>query len=91
VAQDVPFCACVGDHRPLVLEYEKHHLWPIGMGGPEHKATLLLLCPSTHSSVHRILRDMVKNDWHPRRRHEPAYAHHVATLGYQAWVEAGRP
>jgi len=75
----------------MVRMSEAHHLWPVGMGGPQHPSTLLGLCPTTHDWVHAILRDMVKNDYHPRRRHEPAYAHHVATLGYQAWDAAGRP
>ena len=69
-----------------------HHLWPVYLGGPPHPATLVHLCPTTHSNVHRILRAMVKaGAWIPRSQGQPRYAHHVATLGYQSWDAAGRP
>lgn len=85
-------CVCVSDHRPTVLEPERHHLWPVYLGGPEHPQTLVLLCNTTHSNVHRILRAMVKaGTWLPRNPGEPRYSHQIATLGYQAWDAAGRP
>lgn len=87
-----PACVCVAEHRPTVLEPQAHHLWPIYLGGPPHPATLLGLCPTTHTNVHRILRAMVAaGAWLPRQTGQPVYAHHTATLGFQAWDAAGRP
>ena len=87
-----PPCVCVAEHRPPTRIAEGHHLWPVGMGGPAHPATLLGLCPSTHDYVHGILRAMVKaGHWIPRSQGQPHYAHQIATLGFQAWDAAGRP
>lgn len=85
-------CLCVKEHRPAVLEPESHHLWPVYLGGPEHQSTMVKLCNTTHSNVHRILRAMIKADkWLPRKAGQPAYSHHIATLGFQAWTAAGKP
>ena len=90
-APRVPPCVCVRNHTPMLRISEAHHVWPVGMGGPEHPATLLGLCPTTHDWVHGILRDFVKNGWHRHRHTEPFYAFQVATLGWQAWDAAGQP
>lgn len=87
-----PPCVCVAEHRPTVLEPQGHHLWPLYLGGPPHPETLVGLCPTTHTNVHRILRAMVKaGAWLPRNPGEPHYSHQIATLGFQAWDAAGRP
>lgn len=49
-------CQCVGKHIPKVMETEKHHIWPIGEGGPDIKENLLVLCPTTHSNIHKLWR-----------------------------------
>ena len=49
-------CKCVGKHIPRAMELHKHHIWPLGEGGPDTKANLLLLCPTTHSNVHMLWR-----------------------------------
>lgn len=62
------------------------------LGGPEHPATLISLCQTSHADVHRLLRAMVSAGmWLARDRGVPVYAHHIATLGFQAWDAAGRP
>lgn len=87
-----PDCQCCTEHRPAVLQPDGHHLWPKYLGGPEHPATLLGLCQTTHANVHRLLRAMVKaGTWLPREPGVPRYAHRIATLGFQAWDAAGRP
>lgn len=85
-------CVCSAVHTPAVLEPQRHHLWPVFLGGPATHATLVLLCPTTHTNVHRILRAMLKaGTWLPRALGEPHYSHQIATLGFQAWDAAGRP
>lgn len=85
-----PACLCCTAHRPPPLHLDSHHLWPIFLGGPPHPATLVSLCQTTHANVHRILAAMVKAQaWLPRRLGQPVYAHHLATLGFQAWQAAG--
>lgn len=85
-------CACSAAHRPSVLEPQRHHLWPVYLGGPEHKQTLLLLCPTTHTNVHRLLRAMVKaGKVLPRAEGAPFYSWTVACNGFNSWDAAGRP
>ena len=88
----LPPCQCSAEHRPAVMQVDKHHLWPVYLGGPEHPATLLGLCQTTHANVHRLLRAMVSaGTWLPRPPGVPRYSHQVATLGFQAWDAASRP
>lgn len=85
-------CLCAARHEPKVLEPQAHHLWPVYLGGPAHPATLLLICPTTHTNVHRLLRAMVKADAViPRAKGVPVYSWWTACSGYNAWVAAGRP
>jgi HNH endonuclease len=58
-------CNCVGKHIPKPMELHRHHIWPVGEGGPDTKENLLTLCPSTHSNVHRLWRLYEKHDGRP--------------------------
>lgn len=98
-AEIAPPCQCVADHRPPVLEPQAHHLWPVYLGGPAARGTLIGLCPTTHTNVHRSLRAMVKAGRILTRaelREEgrppvPIYTWTVACNGFNAWDAAGRP
>jgi len=99
MATPTPPCVCVAEHRPAVLEPQAHHLWPIYLGGPPHPMTLLGLCASTHTNVHRCLRAMVKAGRvlsqaelrEPGRPSVPRYSWVTAVNGFLAWDAAGRP
>jgi hypothetical protein len=58
-------CKCVGKHIPRAMELHRHHVWPLGEGGPDTKANLLILCPTTHSNVHMLWRLYEKYDGRP--------------------------
>lgn len=87
-------CLCVTAHNPNAVELHIHHIWPIGMGGPDEPANEVLVCPTTHSKVHRLLREAVKAGTDPAnlpwnmRRAFGAYAVTVAQSGYQQWKAA---
>jgi 5-methylcytosine-specific restriction endonuclease McrA len=49
-------CKCVSKHVPRALELHKHHVWPLGEGGPDARENLVILCPTSHSNVHRLWR-----------------------------------
>ena len=53
-------CSCAAEHRPPVLEYEAHHVLPIGMGGPDTADNRLWVCPTTHANIHELLRLMCR-------------------------------
>ncbi len=51
-------CRCVAEHRPPVLEYERHHVLPIYLGG-DPDGEKVWVCPSTHANCHELLRLML--------------------------------
>lgn len=55
-------CLCMTTHRPYPLELNAHHVWPLGMGGPDTANNIVWLCPSAHYNVHELLRHMVRAD-----------------------------
>ncbi len=52
-------CACVSEHRPPVLEFESHHVWPLYLAGPDDPTNRVWLCSTAHGNVHELLRLMV--------------------------------
>lgn len=91
-------CRCVAEHRPPPLELHRHHVWPLALGGPDVEENLLDLCPTTHASVHVVLRNLLRygvltrreaQDVIPGDRVVAGYAHDVALTGYQHFLAAG--
>lgn len=90
-------CECRADHRPAPLDGEWHHIWPLGMGGPDVVSNRVFLCPTAHTNVHAILRLMVgaarEWAWDEVVGHFDApvsrYAYAVAVEGFRRWVAAG--
>lgn len=85
-------CLCVSDHNPNVIVFHRHHIWPLGMGGPDEPENLVLLCPTSHDATHNLLRAWVKAggepSWEIRRRFGP-YVRRLAEEGYRTAVAAG--
>lgn len=57
---DGGWCDCVAEHRPPVLEYQRHHLWPLYLGGPDTPSNTIWLCSTTHDNVHELMRLMLR-------------------------------
>ena len=57
---DHAHCHCVAEHRPPYLELERHHLWPLYLGGPDIPENMVWICATTHGSVHELIRLMGK-------------------------------
>lgn len=53
-------CACRATHSPAPLGLEVHHIWPTGLGGPDVAANKVAVCPTTHTNVHELLREIQK-------------------------------
>lgn len=86
-------CKCVSEHRPAVLQYQSHHIFPTGMGGPDSADNRVWLCPTAHANVHELLRLILKagrtltdrelEDAEPRT--VSRYAADLAREGYRRW------
>lgn len=57
-------------HRELV-PMETHHVWPLGLGGPNADWNKVVVCENAHGSIHAYL-DMLLR-------------YHLAGLGRPAW------
>lgn len=77
-------CACVKAHRPPVMDFEHHHVWPKGMNGPTQADNLIWICANTHNNVHEIMRTFVKADKIlPRTEGTPEYSYALAVEGFR--------
>lgn len=53
-------CVCISEHNPAPMELTHHHVWPLGMGGPDTPDNLVWLCPTAHYNVHELLRWFIR-------------------------------
>src|SRR3954453_7503773 len=82
-------CRCVTDHRPAVVGTDFHHVVPLGWGGPDTRENVVELCPTTHRSLHDLLRWVVREQAWPPREVLYQYPRYVRQLGARAVREAG--
>jgi hypothetical protein len=83
----LPRCLCVADHQPEPQSLDRHHIWPLGMEGPDTPGNIVVICPTTHRNVHELLRAWVAWQGQPPweiRRHFSPYARQLAHQGYHA-------
>ena len=79
------------------MDEQEHHIWPLGMGGPDVAENRVWLCPTAHTNVHEILREMVRVKRPLSWREVLAlfdmqvsrYAYRVALLGFRRWQNHG--
>lgn len=83
-------CRCQADHRPHPLELERHHIWPLGMGGPDVDANIEWLCPTAHTNVHEILRHFMRSGLLTWGQVLALYDSPVSRVAYEVAVEGYR-
>lgn len=87
-------CMCVSDHNPNPMELHRHHIWPLGMNGPDEDDNIVWLCPTSHVNVHELLRAWMgfggEPTWSIRKYFSP-YIRRLAEDGFDRWTQAGRP
>jgi hypothetical protein len=80
-------------HRPEPLVTVRHHVQPLGMGGPDVPWNWLDVCDTGHRNVHTILGPMCQDG--PRfgkvGRRGTRTERDAAKRGFSAWVAAGKP
>ena len=82
-------CECVAQHVPATYIPARHHIIPESWQGPTTPSNLILICPNTHTSTHRLIDTYVRlggePPWEIRRHYSPF----IRDLAARAW--AGRP
>lgn len=64
---------CVAHLHRERVPMERHHVWPLGRGGPDTAANMVWLCANGHGSVHYLLDAELRRGeplpWPERRRY----------------------
>lgn len=70
----MPVSSCaVHKHRSYV-PLDVHHVWPLGMGGPDVESNKIHVCPTGHREIHEFMRRIetfkgAKPPWLVRRKY----------------------
>ena len=51
-------CLVHPKHRPESHVNHRHHVWPKGEGGPDIPENIVVICPTGHSNVHNLMREL---------------------------------
>lgn len=88
-------CLCVSEHRPAPLELDRHHVWPLALGGPDTDENILWCCPNCHRNTHEVLRLLIRGGrltYSQVAAVQPQpvsrYAYALAVRGYDLWMAA---
>jgi 5-methylcytosine-specific restriction endonuclease McrA len=68
---------------------ERHHVWPLGMGGPNVESNIISVCSNGHDSIHNYMRLLAKGkpSWLVKRRFG-VKVRYYAQLGLNRALEA---
>ena len=75
-------------HKPEPLRTVEHHVWPLGMDGPDVDDNKVDICDTGHYNVHVILGLLILGRSMP---HGHNAEKKIALTGYHDWVAAGKP
>lgn len=79
-------CEVHRQHEPRTIVNERHHVWPLGHGGPSIAANFAVICATGHNNVHVLLTYYLKYrgdvPWSLRRQFHPG-ERALAKLGYE--------
>lgn len=78
---------CVCHHHRELVPIEKHHIWPLGMGGPDAEYNKVPVCANAHYSIHAFMDLLVKGEGAqpPTWRQYGAKVRRYARSGYSQW------
>lgn len=82
-------CQLHATHRPTPLVTVKHHVQPLGMGGPDEPGNWLWTCDTGHRNVHALLGPLANGGAMPDGGTRTERA--AARDGFDRWVAADRP
>lgn len=84
---------CAVHHHRELVPIERHHIHPLGEGGPDVAANKVTVCANGHMSIHALLTLMLKGQgkvaWTIRRQYGRGVRKY-AQQGYEAIVAARR-
>lgn len=85
-------CPCPVTH-PSLLVLDRHHVWPLGWGGPDTPENLEAICPNVHRLCHTLLNRMKRNNGplpYIEARRYGMFVRALAERGWQRMIDAGK-
>jgi hypothetical protein len=82
-------CQVHHDHRPFPLLLEVHHILPLAMGGKNELANKVIVCPTGHYNIHRLMHNLLDDPTAELRG--VVKERRLAVRGMDEWNAAGRP
>jgi hypothetical protein len=82
--------ACAVHRHRSWVPLEVHHVWPLGMGGPDTPGNKISLCADGHGEVHGFLDLLVRGRGSVPWLKAIRYGRKVRALarrGYEQWLE----
>ena len=52
-------CAVHSRHLPKSHVNERHHVWPLGEGGPDIPENIVVVCATGHNNIHKLMKLML--------------------------------
>lgn len=80
-------CLCVVQHVPEVHALCTHHILPKSWGGGDEPTNRVVLCPSTHENIHRLLNRYVRLGGVPPWEDRRIYGVYARDLAARAWSQ----
>lgn len=83
-------CHCVDHHMPKAYVAALHHIVPQSWGGKTTTLNLVMICPNTHTAVHRLIDEYVRHGGLPGweiRQHFSVYQRDLASRAWNARPE----
>lgn len=75
-------------HKPEPLRVVRHHVQPLGMGGPDVEENIIDICDTGHYNVHVVLGLLILSRPMP---HGHNAEKKISLTGFNDWVRAGKP
>lgn len=93
--------ACAVHTHDEWVPTNEHHVWPLGMGGPDAPANRVTLCMNGHGATHAYMDLLIRWGDDPEHPDNPNgavpwstamhYGTKVRHLAFLGWTKAGRP
>jgi len=82
---------CVVHRHREWVPIEVHHIWPVGLGGPNIASNKISVCCNAHYSIHEFLRQLILHDGEVPAELAKHFGAKVKRYATQGWTEAGKP
>ena len=87
-------CEVHGYHWPKVRGIHMHHIWPLGMNGPDTQDNTVEVCPTGHMHIHMLIDLLLDHAGEVTREQTKGFTRNeiaLARRGYTEWSNAGAP